>query len=72
MSYSAPCKDCPNRTPGCHGTCAPYKTWAREQYETKTKIAEAFSARQYIPESLKKLSYEQWKDKAKRGRGKIT
>lgn len=21
----SPCKDCPNRTPGCHGTCDGYK-----------------------------------------------
>ena len=37
-----PCKDCPDRVPGCHGSCGRYKEWkqrldelnkARKEYD---------------------------------------
>lgn len=39
-----PCKDCPDRIPGCHGSCDRYKEWkqrldelnrARKEYANK-------------------------------------
>ena len=70
MSTSAPCKDCSNRTPTCHSTCGAYKSWASEQSEAKRKSTDAYYARQYIPDNIKKYSWESWKKAARRGRGK--
>lgn len=42
-----PCKDCPDRVPGCHGSCDRYKEWkqrldelnkARKEYENKRNL----------------------------------
>ena len=70
MTASAPCRDCPNRTPTCHSTCGAYKTWAMEQREARHKDYDAFCARQYIPDNLKRYRWGQWKKKARRGKGK--
>jgi hypothetical protein len=46
-----PCKDCRDRIPGCHGSCARYKEWkqrldelnkARKEYENKRNIAKGW------------------------------
>ena len=31
------CKDCQNRTPGCHDTCEDYKEYKRKQEEVNQK-----------------------------------
>ncbi len=35
---SAPCKDCPDRRPHCHGECDRYKQFCRENKEQKDAI----------------------------------
>ena len=32
-----PCKDCPDRYPGCHSKCERYKSWKKEWDELKEK-----------------------------------
>jgi len=32
-----PCKDCPNRYPGCHSKCERYKAWKQEWDKLKEK-----------------------------------
>lgn len=32
-----PCKDCPDRYPGCHAKCEKYKAWKKEWDEIKEK-----------------------------------
>ena len=32
-----PCKDCPNRHPGCHGSCEKYQTWRKEWEQLKER-----------------------------------
>ncbi len=32
-----PCKDCPDRYPGCHAKCERYKSWKKEWDELKEK-----------------------------------
>ena len=36
MKEVSPCKDCPNRTPGCHDSCDKYKLW-RDMYQAQVK-----------------------------------
>lgn len=39
--YNCPCtRDCPDRVPGCHGTCPKYKAWTeRREVEKKARTA---------------------------------
>ena len=32
---TSPCKDCPDRSPTCHGNCESYKTYAREREQIR-------------------------------------
>ena len=32
-----PCKDCPDRTPGCHGSCERYREFRAQQVELANK-----------------------------------
>lgn len=32
-----PCKDCPNRHPGCHGSCEKYQIWRKEWEQLKER-----------------------------------
>lgn len=32
------CYKCPDRTPGCHGSCEKYLAWKKEQDEQKEQI----------------------------------
>ncbi len=48
--YSAPCKDCADRGPGCHSKCGKYIAYrsrltARSEYIRKQKELEALSRR---------------------------
>jgi sulfatase maturation enzyme AslB (radical SAM superfamily) len=36
MNEIAPCKDCPDRHPACHGSCDKYKEWS-ERYQAQQK-----------------------------------
>ena len=38
MGLSAPCKDCVNRTVGCHSTCDKYRKFADEHKEYVRKV----------------------------------
>lgn len=55
----APCLDCPDREPGCHGKCEKYQTWlepiikAREERLKKNKEA-AYGIDRFVRESEKK------------------
>lgn len=35
---TAPCKDCPSRHPGCHGSCETYKSWNEQHWVEKNAI----------------------------------
>lgn len=72
MEKVSPCMTCSLRRPGCHDLCEAYKGWAEAQYAAKRKSADAYYARQYIPDSIRKRTYGKWLDEARRGRGKIT
>lgn len=36
-----PCKDCPNRHPGCHGSCEKYQTWRKEWEQLKERESDS-------------------------------
>ena len=38
MGLSSPCKDCVDRTVGCHSTCDKYKQFADERKEYVRKV----------------------------------
>ena len=39
--YDCPCtRDCPDRVPGCHGTCPKYKAWTEKRDAEKKARAE--------------------------------
>ena len=39
--YNCPCtRDCPDRVPGCHGTCPKYKAWTERRSVEKKARAE--------------------------------
>ncbi len=40
---AAPCKDCTNRTPGCHDRCYDYKAWKAEQEKIRQAEKEYLS-----------------------------
>jgi len=46
-----PCKDCADRTAGCHGTCSRYKDWheqhVQKQREIRSKQEEENTFRAY-------------------------
>ena len=49
-----PCtKDCPDRSPTCHGTCPKYKAWV-EKREAKKKAAAVDRERYALTHSQKK------------------
>lgn len=45
MQNIAPCKDCAERSPGCHGKCEPYQAWAAERRRITHKAAELSTIR---------------------------
>lgn len=38
MVRQNPCRDCENRSAGCHATCEHYITWKQEYNELQAKI----------------------------------
>lgn len=52
----APCKDCPDRHAGCHGTCEKYLSWSKIHEEELGVIrkakAESNDYRNYIIKSV--------------------
>ena len=43
--YNCPCtRDCPDRVPGCHGTCPKYKAWT-ERCDVEKKARTAYNER---------------------------
>lgn len=40
MKLVAPCKDCPDRTQACHGSCEKYKAWLESRKLTNEQKAE--------------------------------
>lgn len=41
-----PCKDCPDRIPGCHGSCDRYKKW-KERLEEVNKARREYDRTRY-------------------------
>lgn len=46
------CKDCPDRTVGCHGSCERYETQRKEFGELKSKMREVHPADAVISNSM--------------------
>lgn len=48
MKLVAPCKNCPDRTPSCHGSCDKYKEWVKSRelsiQQKCDKLIEAYTA----------------------------
>lgn len=40
MKLVAPCKNCPDRTITCHGSCEKYKSWVKSRELTNEQKAE--------------------------------
>jgi radical SAM superfamily enzyme len=38
----APCKDCPDRSVGCHSTCQGYNDWLTEMEKLKAEMAKQY------------------------------
>lgn len=55
---TAPCKDCPDRQLGCHGTCEKYQEYRRKRDE------EAVAERQRVDSYCDMYAYK--KDKVRR------
>lgn len=52
-----PCtKECPDRIPGCHGTCPKYKAWAEKRAAAK-KAQAVYAERYAITDSKKKAMW---------------
>lgn len=68
MQRDAPCKACEKRSPGCHGKCMKYQIWAYRQREAKRKVSDSYTSEHYIPDKLLRMSWEEWKKKARRSK----
>ena len=52
-----PCtKDCPDRIPGCHGTCPKYKQWSEKRAADK-KAQAVYAERYAMTDSKKKAMW---------------
>lgn len=49
QSYT-PCKDCANRTPGCHGRCDSYLVWRQKKDELNKKLNRDAECRRVLSE----------------------
>ena len=62
MSKEPPCKDCADRSAGCHGTCHRYKDWheqhVQRQREIRSKIEAENTMRSFYIESGNKIRKE--------------
>ena len=69
LSEFPPCyndgKQCPERTPGCHGTCKKYISWDSERKELRRKINEEKKkskiARQFEVDRIRRIKKRQGK-----------
>ena len=50
MNEISPCMDCPDRHPGCHGSCEKYMAW-HERYQAQQTYLADNKYRFCIPES---------------------
>ena len=55
MSGISPCKGCPDRYPGCHGSCEKYKEWSDLYHAEKAHLEKA-RTRFYTPWTASKES----------------
>lgn len=51
---NAPCKGCPNRFPGCQGSCERYGTYHKMMTERKKRREKESEINGYIAESIAK------------------
>lgn len=54
-SMKVPCKDCPDRSPECHGKCERYQEYCAEREAIKARKREADNADIYLFSKIKKL-----------------
>lgn len=69
MRPKAPCKDCENRHPGCHGECEEYAEFQRLHKEYYHEVAKAKGNEAYFMENCiktKKMYEAKRKNRPKR------
>lgn len=56
--YNGPCsRDCPDRTPGCHGTCPRYKEWVAKR-EAEKIVRAAYKERYALTHAAVKAMWK--------------
>ena len=63
---SFPCKDCEERTLGCHGACERYAQTRKEVWEDKTARWKAYEADSYLRSVVVRNKVYKIKEKARR------
>lgn len=58
----SPCKDCPDREPGCHAKCEKYQTWRHELDQVRAWLRDQMPD---TSESTRKALTEKMKRKAR-------
>lgn len=61
MSHKPPCKDCKDRSVGCHGTCEKYKEYRSNLDDRKETIKKNRSTDALIASYVRKASIKQFK-----------
>ena len=61
----APCKDCPDRFPACHGQCEPYKEWKDNYLAGKAKARRGGDALGVIITAIDRAKREQHRRQGK-------
>ena len=54
MRPQAPCKDCPNHAPGCHGKCDKYKQFTEDHQAYLKEMAKYNGTRFYFESMARK------------------
>ena len=66
---SAPCKDCPNRAPCCHSSCAAYGAYRKQIDHYNDIVHKANEARDYSIEQALNARARQTKRRRRYGNG---
>lgn len=45
-----PCKDCPDRSVGCHSSCPKWKDWQAEEHQNNEKVSKAIRVERVFQE----------------------
>jgi len=64
---NAPCKDCPERVPGCHSSCEKYLTFTDQRQRAKEYLRQIADEEQTAHDAKRKYRMQWTKKKLKKG-----